>query len=305
MLGFIASGGVGALAYLLPVITTSLTAVGAPIEVSGGPAASPAPPSGAPFTVLLLGSDNDSKSPKEQVLTQSMILIRVVPSSKQVTMLSIPRDLWVPLSAGGSGKIDTAYSYGGSRAAIATVERNFQVKIDDYAWIGLRGLVNLINRLGGVDLVPTNPVLDDFYPNDLGAGDPYGYSRVAVLPGPQHMDGAHALEYVRSRHGDQRADFGRSIRQQQLLLALRGKAKNVKPADLPDLAKALGGEINTSLSLERMRALITLAGQLGTENVRQVLLLPPLTRDARSSDGQDILLPDWGGILPLVRQSFS
>jgi len=80
------------------------------------------PPPGAPFTVLLLGSDEDTKFDPQHVLTQSMILLRVDPQQKTATMLSIPRDLWVPLGATGqNAKIDAAYSYGGSSAAIATV----------------------------------------------------------------------------------------------------------------------------------------------------------------------------------------
>src|SRR5205085_9771377 len=159
----------------------------------------PAPP-GAAFTVLLLGSDDDSKFNADHVLTQSMILVRVEPATRHVTMLSIPRDLWVPLSTGGSAKIDAAYSYGGAAAAIATVERNFHVHIDEYAWVGLKGLIKLIDRLGGVDLLVSNPVLDDAYPNDINGGLLYDYTRVAVLPGAQHLDARHAPQYVRSRH---------------------------------------------------------------------------------------------------------
>src|SRR5712692_3653403 len=68
--------------------------------------AQPPAPTQDAFTVLLLGSDDDSKFFADHVLTQSMILVRVVPSTHSVTMLSIPRDLYVPLSTGGSGKID-------------------------------------------------------------------------------------------------------------------------------------------------------------------------------------------------------
>src|SRR6202022_4233618 len=131
--------------------------------VSATPTPSAAP--GAPFTVLLLGSDDDGKNASP--LTQSMILLRVVPATKHVTMLSIPRDLWVPLSSGGAAKIDAAYAYGGPEAAIATVERNFQVHVDDYVWVGLKGLIDLIDQMGGVDVVTSNPVLDDFYPADV------------------------------------------------------------------------------------------------------------------------------------------
>src|SRR5207245_4730800 len=111
-----------------------------------------------------LGSDDDGKN--KSPLTQSMILVRVDPASKHVTMLSIPRDLWVPLSTGGSAKIDAAYAYGGAAAAIATVERNFHVHIDEYVWVGLKGLTRMIELLGGVDVVTSNPVLDDAYPDD-------------------------------------------------------------------------------------------------------------------------------------------
>src|SRR5205807_396402 len=105
--------------------------------------------------------------------------------------------------------------------------------VDDWVWVGLRGLVRVIDYLGGVDVTTSNPVLDDFYPADLENADPYAYKRVLVLPGPQHLDGIHAMEYVRSRHGDVQEDFGRSQRQQQVLLALKAKAKGVNPTDLP------------------------------------------------------------------------
>src|SRR5205814_10583695 len=175
------------------------TVVGRHGSSTGRPRPTPSAPPRAPFTVLLLGSDDDGKFKADHVLTQSMILVRIEPATKRVTMLSTPRDLWVPLSTGGSAKIDAAYSYGGAAAAIATVERNFDVHIDEYAWIGLKGLIRMIDELGGVDVIVTNPVLDDFYPDDIDVTYLYGYKRVAILPGPQHLDGSHALQYVRSR----------------------------------------------------------------------------------------------------------
>jgi len=143
----------------------------------------------APFTLLLLGSDDDQKCTSCTPLTQSMILVRVDPAAHAVTMLSVPRDLWVPLSTGGYGKMDWAYSRGGASAAIATVERNFHVHVDDYIWVGLLGLVKLIDAIGGIDVVTSNPVLDDYYPADIVSSWPYDYERVAVLAGPQHLDG--------------------------------------------------------------------------------------------------------------------
>jgi LCP family protein required for cell wall assembly len=263
-----------------------------------------APAANLPFTVLLLGSDDDAKFDRQHLLTQSMILVRVDPAAKQATLLSIPRDLWVPISSSGNrAKIMSAFSHGGARNAIKTVERNFRVHVDDYVWIGLRGLIRLIDRVGGVDVVTSNPVLDDFYPADIDSTNPYAYTRVAVLPGAQHLDGAHALKYVRSRHGDLRGDLGRSQRQQQVLIALRAKARSLNIADLPVLAATFTGEFATSISVDRFGSLVSLGKIFDGANVRQIVLLPPYTTAGVVGD-QEVLLPNWDQIQPLVRETF-
>lgn len=311
--GFLLSGAIGASAYFLPLVAVVQQTGHVQDLSTPAPSATPVA-AGAPFTLLLLGSDDDEKfdarpcraagsCDPSNVLTQSMILVRIDPASGRVTMLSIPRDLWVPLSTGGSDRIDTAYSYGGAAAAIATVERNFHVKVDQYAWIGLKGLIKVIDLVGGVDVPTVNPVLDDYYPADINTSNPYGYYRVAVLPGPQHLDGPHALEYVRSRHSDLRGDFGRSGRQQQVLLALRDRVKRVAPTDLPAFAGALTGEFKTSMTVTQMAALLPTAARLQPTSVTQVVLLGDYT-GASVIDGQDVLMPNWSLILPLVSQHF-
>jgi LCP family protein required for cell wall assembly len=302
------SGLAGAAAYFFPVVVAGVGQTGQTVLVprttaSATPGATSAP-AGTPFTVLLLGSDDDSKFQSEHVLTQSMILVRVEPATHKVTMLSIPRDLWVPLSTGGSAKIDAAYSYGGAAAAIATVERNFHVHVDEYAWIGLKGLIKLIDLLGGVDLVVTNPVLDDFYPDDIDVTYIYGFKRVAVLPGPQHLDGSRALQYVRSRHNDINGDFGRSARQQQVLVSIKAKASTMNAADLPDLVKALQGEFKTSMGLDRIRSLLGVATTFDPANVKHIILYVPTYTGYGEVSGQSVVLPHWNQILPLVRQTF-
>ena len=300
-LGFILAGLGGLGAYFLPVFQTAANSTSAS---DGLPNLNPISAPTQPFTVLLLGSDDDAKFVPERLNTQSMILVRVDPNTKQATMLSIPRDLWVQIPNQGWGKISWAYQEGGTQAAIAAVESNFQVHVDDYVWIGLNGLVRLVDKLGGVNLQVTNPVMDNYYPADLNTTDPYGYYRVAVLPGATHMDGVHALQYVRSRHGDARGDFARSERQQQLLLSIKAEAAHLNAADLPSLASAFNGEIKTSIGLDKARALISIANDFSGPNVHRVVLVPPYTSDGWVA-GQSVVLPDWNQIRPLVHKSFS
>lgn len=302
--GFLLAGLIGLGAYFLPLVQTAANSTRGPGTIQLNPISSPQAGPSQPFTVLLLGSDDDSKFPPDRLNTQSMILVRVDPTTKQATMLSIPRDLWVPIPNQGMGKISTAYNLGGPQGAIDAVQSNFKVHIDDYAWIGLNGLVKLIDQVGGVNVMVTNPVMDDFYPSDLNSGAyPYDYYRVAVLPGATHLDGVHALEYVRSRHGDLRGDFARSERQQQVLLAIKEATSHLNVADLPALASALNGEVKTSMSLDRVRQLLAIASNFEGPNIHRIILLPPYTSEGFAA-GQDVVFPDWSQILPVVHQSF-
>jgi LCP family protein required for cell wall assembly len=298
--GFLLAGLLGLGAYFLPVLTVASSTVSSGVV----PNLDPVQRTTAPFTVLLLGSDDDAKFPPDQVNTQSMILVRVDPVAKQATMLSIPRDLWVPIPNQGQGKISWAFQLGGAPGAIAAVETNFGVHVDYYVWVGLKGLVKLIDQLGGVNVIVTNPVMDDFYPSDLApGGNPYDYYRVAVLPGAAHLDGVHALQYMRSRHGDLRGDFARSERQQQILLAVKSQASRLNMADLPTLANAFSGEIKTNMGLTRIRQLMGVANDFDGTNIHRVVLLDPYTSEGMIA-GQYVLVPHWDTIRPLVHQSF-
>jgi LCP family protein required for cell wall assembly len=306
--GFLVSIITGVLLYFLPAIQVALRDTGQ-VNTSLGGSAQLKPVSAsehlsatAPFTLLLLGSDSDSKF-KGDFLTQSMILTRVDPATKHVTMLSIPRDLWVPLCTGSNGKIDQAFLHGGAQCAIQTVERDLRVHVDYYAWIGLQGLVSVINELGGVNVVANNPVMDDYYPADLSGGNPFDYQRILVLPGAQHMSGTLALEYVRARHDDAYGDFARSQRQQQILIALRAKTKHISLADIPSLATSLGSDFQTDMSIGQLSGLLPIAGSVPLASITQVVLLPPYTI-SQYLGGQAVLMPDWSLIRPEVAKYF-
>ena len=294
----------GGLLYLLPVLELLGNHDAAPGR--GVPAPAHAPPpldSKQRINILLLGSDNDQKFPQDALLSQTMIVVSVDPAHHQVTLLSLPRDLWVEIPGHGQAKIDLAYARGGAPLARATVEKAFKIPIHYYAWVGLKGLVRVVDRVGGIDVDVLHPVLDDNYPNDFNDSG-YGTERVYLAAGPQHLDGRHALQYVRSRHGDLLSDFGRSIRQQQVLLALQQRAEGMDLVTaLPSFARDLNGHVKTDLDLVRVTQLGLFMRGLGKGDVRQAFITP-YVRDATSPDGQQILLADWPAINRYLRQLF-
>jgi LCP family protein required for cell wall assembly len=258
---------------------------------------------GRRFNVLLLGSDNDLKFAANAVLTQVMILVSIDPTTHDVAMISIPRDFWVPIRGYGYQKIDVAYEVGGVALARSTVESLFGVKIDYYAWVGLSGLVQVIDTLGGVDVTVQHPILDEAYPDDLNTADPYAYFRLYIPAGPQHLDGTTALQYVRSRHGDFLSDFGRSQRQQQVLVAIKTRVQTMSAiAHVPRLVAALEGSVKTDLSVPAIVQLAALSRNVPPSNIRQqVLAAPEFASLGYSPDGtQEVVFPDWSAIRPAV-----
>jgi anionic cell wall polymer biosynthesis LytR-Cps2A-Psr (LCP) family protein len=107
---------------------------------------------------------------------------------------------------------------------------------------------------------------------------------------------------VRSRHNDLQSDFGRSQRQQRVLLALKAKAALISAADVPGLAVAMKGQIKTSMGLSRIITLLPIVSGLDLKNIQQVVLLPPYTHGCGCA--QSYVVPVWSQILPLVHLYF-
>jgi LCP family protein required for cell wall assembly len=275
------------------------------------------------INVLLLGSDTDTKFAGGRVLTQTDMLVRVDLKQRHVTMLSLPRDLWLSTDQGMCcAKLDEislnetdgaqnpleAKLYGFAHT-VATIETDFKVSIQAYAWVGLDGFIKVIDTLGGVDVDVLHPVIDDSYPADENSNNPYAYQRVFIPAGPQHLDGKTALEYVRSRHGDLLEDVGRIARQQEVLLALKKKLDNPDIlTHLDALAADLQGSVLTSLSLPQVLYLATFLRQLPAQAFSQYVFgLPGYGWGAlvNSPDGQKwVEEPNWAAIQQTMQQLF-
>lgn len=255
---------------------------------------------------LVLGSDDDKKKEEAQPLTQSMIVVTVDQLHHSVGLLSIPRDFYVPIPGHGMAKIDLANKYGGVRLARYVVEKLFKIRIDYYAWVGLNGFTKVVDTFGGVNIDVSHPILDDSYPNDLDTGNPYAYRRVFIPPGWQHLSGDQALQYVRSRHGDYVGDFGRSARQQQVLLSLKQEVNTTSILfNLPALADALQDSVRTDLSIFQVPDVARLARRIKASDIDRLVLQPPTYSHYSTINGQSIVVPNWKKILPKVRAMFA
>jgi LCP family protein required for cell wall assembly len=270
------------------------------------------------FNILLLGSDNDAKFSQGVYLTQTDIVVHIDLDHHKVTMVSIPRDFWVPSDTGNCcyklDEISGNETYGpgdpklnGFAHTVATIENDFGIPISAYAWVGLAGFIKVIDTLGGVDVDVLHPIVDDYYPKDLTAsGDIYAYQRLYIPAGPQHLNGEQALDYVRSRHSDLTGDFGRSARQQSVLVALKKKLDSATIFNnLDEFANDLQGSVITSLTIPQVLQLANFARGLQPTDFIQVVLSAPTYGYNAQVNGKDVVQPNWGAIRTTVNQIFA
>lgn len=267
--------------------------------------------SGGRINILLLGSDTDVKftnlDGSHTYLAQTDIVVSVDPATKNVTMLSIPRDFWVNVPGSGMHKLDEAYALGGIALSRLTISQDFGIHINYYAWVGLDGFVKVVNTVNGVDLDVTHPITDDNYPDDVGTNnnDIFKLKRLYLAPGPQHLDGPLALEYVRSRHADLVGDFGRSARQQQVLSQLKNKLNNPNTvSQLPQLANDLNGYVKTDMQLNDVFNLMYFARGIDTSKINHLTLGPPYSASIIAPGGKSIVAPNCALIVPALVKIF-
>ncbi len=273
--------------------------------------------SGGRINILLLGSDTDDKF-QNGYLAQTDIVVTIDPATKSVGMLSIPRDLFINVPGYGMMKLDEAFYYGdaynhnGVGLSRLTISQDFGIPINYYAWVGLSGFIKVVDTAGGVDIDVTHPITDDVYPDDtMNSKNAYAYKRLYLAPGPQHLDGPTALEYVRSRHADLVGDFGRSARQQQVLSSLKTRLVNSNIIDkLPELAKDMNGYLKTDMQILDIIKLMNFARTIDPAKIQRIILSPPTYSAAAVATighdtGEDIFNPICGPIQQAIAKMFA
>jgi LCP family protein required for cell wall assembly len=262
------------------------------------------------LNILLLGIDRRGGK-GWGFRTDTIILVTVDPIEKTAGMLSIPRDLQLPIPGNGEDRINTAnvygtaYDYPGGGPALLkrTIEVNFGIPVDYYVMVDFQGFEQIVDTLGGIDVNVPKALHDTQYP-DPRPGDPYAFKTIHFDAGQQHMNGKRALQYARSRMST--SDFDRAKRQQLILVAIRDKALslNLIPK-LPTLAATMANTVKTDMTMEEMLALARLAPQIDTAHLKQAVIQQPMVYGYRRADGAAVQLPKWDLINPVVADLFS
>lgn len=195
-------------------------------------------------------------------LSDTIMVVSIDPRTKDVAMLSLPRDMYVPIPGYGSTKINAAHAYGeaykypggGPALAKVTVSKLLDLPIHYFARVDFSGFKKAVDTVGGVDVAVAKDLHDPLFPCDNEKG---GYCRFDVLAGLHHLDGTTALRYSRSR--ETTSDFDRAARQQQVMLALRQKALDLStlsnPTKISGLIDVIGSHAKTDLQITEIRKL--------------------------------------------------
>ncbi len=249
----------------------------------------PASPTGA-MNILLLGSDSRGatttvgSTAESDQRSDTMMLVHIDADRRNVYVMSIMRDLWVPIPGNGTAKINAALAWGGTPLTVQTVEQLLQVRIDHVAILDFAGLKDITNAIGGVDV--DSPV----------AFTTVKSPHYTFVKGMNHLDGDQALAFARERYAFPTADYQRVADQQALLLGfattLIHRSVLTDPAAMLAFARAAGSavSVDSSFDLPSMLALAASLRVSGTSGIHTFTL--PTGGTGTSADGQSIVNVD-------------
>ncbi|MFD1317278.1 LCP family glycopolymer transferase [Loigolactobacillus zhaoyuanensis] len=200
-----------------------------------------------PFSILLLGADTGADGRKYKGNSDTIIVATVNPTKNRVKLVSVPRDTLAELIGAkprNMQKINAAYNYGGTKMAAKSVGQLLDVPIDYYMTINMSALKTIVNDVGGIDV-----------------NIPFSFTSVwtggqKFKKGMHHLNGTQALAYSRMRHEDPRGDYGRQLRQQQVIQAVLKKAMQPKILlKYEDITRDLAKNMRTDLTFADLKTL--------------------------------------------------
>lgn len=244
--------------------------------------------------ILILGSDKRNVGEITSVLTDTLLVASISNVDGEVTLISLPRDLWVSLPNPNSGysKINAVYATGGVKDTTKVVENVLGIPLHYYAVIDFNIFRQVIDIMGGVLVTVDNSFTDYYYPVEGKEDAPLSerYETVHFDQGTQVMNGDTALKFVRSRKGDNNegTDFARSARQQKVIMAVKDKALTldtiINPTKLKELYDTYKDNVETNIGFTEIQNFYLLSQQIDFNKIKSIVL------DDRSAADQGGLL---------------
>ena len=196
-----------------------------------------------PFSILLMGVDSEKDGLKKNAYANgdSLILVTFNPDTYNATMMSIPRDSYLPITCRNNKKNKLTHAgWYGTDCMIETIEKTFNIDIDYYVKVNFKGVVNLVDALNGVEVeVPKRLCTDN--------SDRMG--NICIEKGLQTLDGEHALVLARNRYDLALGDIGRGYNQQLLIRAMIKKLTTVRSVNqLLDIIDTVSNNLDTNLT---------------------------------------------------------
>jgi len=251
-------------------------------------------------------------------LTDSMLVMSLLPQSHHTTLISVPRDLWVqiPPGSGQYHKINAAYEYGsnnnakpadGGNAAAAKISLVTGLDVKYWLTINFQGFREFIDSIGGIDVYVPDSFTANYPANDDPNINP-NWIKVHFSKGMQHMNGETAIRYARARYvldnPAEGTDFARSARQQIMIKAALSKVKQM--STWPSLYNALNALQHTIYTNMSLADLMQFALKMDLTNAHRVgLSNQNVLASGTAPDGEYILKPangNWQAIVDYVKQ---
>jgi LCP family protein required for cell wall assembly len=259
---------------------------------------------------LLLGSD--TSNPNNAGRTDALMVVSVNQTASTVSLLSIPRDLYVYIPDIGMNKINTAYAFGenngvdGGGAALLrdTIRYNLGLEIDHYARIDFANFRRIIDDLGGIEIAVDCAIQDwRLIEPDLDPTIEENWEMFTLPVGLHLMDGDLALWYSRSRRTS--SDFDRGRRQQAVMRAIWQRIRSLSLFDqLTDVWSQVLEAVATDIQLDEMIGLVPLAGTIDTSRIAAYTFRPNVEVTFATRSGASVLLPIPAAVAALVGQTF-
>ena len=217
---------------------------------------------GSKRNIVVLGVDGREKD-DDPGRSDTLFVVMFDPKSKNVSLLSIPRDTRVRIPGHGWDKINHAYAFGGHKLTQQTTEELLGIQVNNYVMVDFSGFESLVDAIGGIDI----DVEKDMYYED-----PYADLVIDIKHGYQHLDGKRAGEYVRFRK-DELGDIGRVQRQQKFMKAAAAQIFNIDTVTkIPALFSTVDRHVETDMNTLTMIKAANSFKLFGDEKVKSGML---------------------------------